>query len=413
MSTPRDAATATVGAGVLNDATDAKGLIEALPATDIRPFAQPLVDFFSDLSNRVVHDRDLARHFPDATAFGYWVRDANVRRLQQRFESLEVTQGGVRVPHGTSFHVAPGNVEALFAYSWAVAALCGNNVVVKTSSRGSGLTDALIAAIDSTVQEHPALADRWRFVTYPRERTEVTRALTSAADLLVFWGGDATVEDLRHMPSQPQSHTVAFPDRESLLLIRSEHYASLEDADRDRIAGRCADDLFTFGQAACSSPRYVVWVGEVDGATTDDLYQRMADHASRLADITATEVMNKRTYLYELAARGAITSSTWELPQWLVVRTTTGAMRSVDHPELGTIVEGRCDSLAGVHRLLRDSDQTVTHVGFDTATLTEWVRSSPPPWPKRLRPAGQAVDFDARWDGMDLLSEFTSLTTID
>lgn len=397
----------------LTDADAAHELLARLPDATLRPFDESLLDFFADLSSHVVGDRELARTFPDATAFGYWSRRSNVERLRQRFAALQELQGGVRVPRGASFHVAPGNVEALFAYSWATAALCGNTSVVKVSSRGTGLSAALAGAIREVLADHPWLKDRWHFVSYPRERREVTTALTSHADLLVFWGGDATVNDLQQMPSRPDSRTVAFPDRESLLVVRTEHYAALDDGARDDVARRCGDDVFSFGQAACSSPRYVVWVGDDPGELSADLYRRVAEHSGRLADITPTEVMNKRTFLYELAAQGDVGEVSWDQPQWLVVRSDARDVRTVEHPALGTIVEVHHAELDGVTSVLDRSDQTVTHVGFTTEELTDWLRRSPGPWPKRLAPAGQAVDFDARWDGMDLLSEFTSLSTVD
>lgn len=400
---------------VLNlvDEQAAHDLVRRLPDATLRPFAPALLAFFADLSAHVLSDRALARSYPDATAFGYWSRRSNVERLQQRFAALEDLQGGVRVPRGSSFHVAPGNVEALFAYSWATAALCGNTSVVKVSSRGTGLADAMVGAIHEVLADHRELDERWHFVSYPRKRTAVTEALTAAVDLRVFWGGDATVSDLRALPARPDSRTVAFPDRESVLLLATSHYEALDDGARDDVARRCADDIFSFGQAACSSPRYVAWVGEDPGVLSQDLYGRIAHHSERLADITPTEVMNKRTFLYELAARGGVGAVAWQQPQWLVVRTDAQDVRAVEHPALGTVVEAHCSDLDEVTKLLHRADQTITHVGFDTEELAAWVRRSPGPWPKRLRPAGQAVDFDARWDGMDLLAEFTSLTTID
>lgn len=408
MSTPLDS-----GVVDLSDAEAAQSLLGRLPAGAMRPFDDRIVAFFGDLSEQLVGSRDLARTFPDATAFGYWLRRSNIERLRRRLIGLEELQGGVRVPRGVSFHVAPGNVEALFAYSWATAALCGNTGVVKVSSRGSGLSSAVTAVIREAIGRHPGLEDRWNFVSYPRERGDVTRTLVAAADLLVFWGGDQTVTELRQLPAQPHAKVVGFPDRESLLVLRTAHYRELDSVRRDEVAERFANDVFSFGQAACSSPRYVVWVGDAPGRLAGDLYGRVASHSERLADITPTEVMNKRTFLYELAASGGVDTVVWEQPQWLVVGTDRETVRTVEHPALGTLVEAHCTDLDQVTGLLRPADQTVIHVGFEPDELESWVRRSGGPWPKRFRPVGQAIDFDARWDGMDLLSEFTSLTTVD
>lgn len=384
----------------------------------IDPFADEVLEFFAELSQRLLRDELVSRRFPDAVAFGYWIRRANLEQLQNRFEEKERLERGIRVPRGLAFHVAPGNVEALFAYSWAVATLSGCSSIVKLSSRRSELSDLLVRVILETAEGYPDLRGRWRFIHYARERRDLTEILTSTADVLAFWGGDQAINELRANPASPAAHVVTFPDRESLLLLRATEYAELDPDRRDALAREAANDVFTFGQAACSSPRYVVWVeddGEDLRELSDDLYERIGQHDQLLADITPTEIMAKRTYMYELAARGELDEAAWPDPQWLIVRASNGlgTIREVGHPTVGTMVEARASRLEEVTELLRDSDQTITYFGFDRDELTEWVRGSRGPWPKRIVPIGQAVDFDARWDGMDLLSEFTSLTTID
>lgn len=416
MSTPPETA-ARDGVEPIASADGARRVLDDVERAPLRrPFADGTLDFLQALSDALLHDRDVTRRFPDAAAFGYWIRRSNVERLRERFATIEREEGGVRVPRGLSFHVAPGNVEALFAYSWTVSALAGCSAVVKLSSRATDLSQHVAATI-ADLTRGSELADAFRFVSYDRGRTELTSAFTRAADVLAFWGGDQAIDDLRRHPIKPSAPVVTFPDRESLLLIRTAAYAAMEDGDRDAFARRAATDVFSFGQAACSSPRFVVWVDDEPADDREslarDLYTRIGANDALLADITPTEIMAKRTYLYEVAARGGVEEVHWTDPQWLVLRPAADDVRAVEHPALGTLVEVRRDRLADVTSVLRGSDQTITYLGFSTEELRDWVAASLGPWPKRLRPVGQAVDFDARWDGMDLLSQFTSLTTVD
>lgn len=417
MSTPLDGVSPEFAIDVIESQAQLDLVLARTRAhRPFEPFAEGVVQFFEDLS-RVLLRSSISKQFPDAAAFGYWIRPGNITRLRERFERKREAEDGIRVPRGLSFHVAPGNVEALFAYSWATATLAGCSSVVKLSSRRSDLSARLAEAVTGTLSSYPELEGRWAFIQYPREREDLTQAMCLAADVLAFWGGDHTVNELRRHPVQPGARVITFPDRESIFALRTASYARLHDADRDALATRLASDIFMFGQAACSSPRYIVWVDDEDVGDTSglarDLYHRIGRDDRWLTDITPTEVMAKRTYAYELAARGTLEEIYWLSPRWMVLKSGSDGLRESRHPALGTLVETRVKDLVSVSDVLRTNDQTVTYFGFDQDELLNWVSQGLGPWPMRLVPAGQAVDFDARWDGMDLLAEFTRIVTVD
>ncbi len=65
----------------------------------------------------------------------------------------------LRFPQGLVFHIAPGNADTVFVYSWALAALAGNRNVVRVSERGGAATEAVLSALaQSLYQADPVVA---------------------------------------------------------------------------------------------------------------------------------------------------------------------------------------------------------------------------------------------------------------
>ena len=362
------------------------------------------------LSRQLLRDADLVRKFPDAAAFGAWIRPRRIRDAAERFTAIESLEGGMRLARGLSLHIAPGNVEALFAYSWAAATLAGCRSVVRVSSRRSGLTEALVSAIHEAATG-VGLAQDWAFVHWENSDDRMLGQFSSAADILVYWGGNETITRLTNAPRRPHARIVAFPDRESLAIISSDAYLALDNEQRDAVAARVSKDLFSFGQAACSSTRFVCWIGANTGGL-DDLLGRIEAVSIVAPTWEPAEVMIRRTYAFATAAREPNPISTDERRGLLVLKTQGAITRQFDHPGLGTIVAMHIESLAGLERILRQTDQTLTYFGFDRNTLRSWLATTQV-HPRRITPIGRAIDFEDRWDGMDLPLEFTELVTID
>lgn len=362
------------------------------------------------LSRVLLRDADLVREFPDAAAFGAWIRPRRIRDAAERFAAIESLEGGVRLARGLSLHIAPGNVEALFAYSWAAATLAGCKSVVRVSSRRSRLTEALVSAIHeaSTDVGH---AQDWKFVYWENSDDRTMGQFSSVADILVYWGGDETITRLTSAPRRPHARILAFPDRESLAIISGDAYLALDNEQRDAVAAKVSKDLLSFGQAACSSTRFVCWIGTSTGGL-DDLLARIEAGAITVPTWEPAEMMRRRTYAFELAAREPGPMLTEERGGLLLLKAKGTVSRQFDHPGLGTIVAVHLDSLTGLETILRQTDQTLTYFGFDRGTLRSWLATTKV-HPRRITPIGRAIDFEDRWDGVDLPLEFTELVTID
>src|ERR1700676_4723378 len=110
----------------------------------------------------------------------------------------------LRFPEGLLFHIAPGNADTVFVYSWALAALAalaGNRNAVRVSERGGAATEAVLSALAQSLdQADPVVAGTQRIVSYDHLDEAATAELSAACDLRVLWGSDQAITDIRRSP---------------------------------------------------------------------------------------------------------------------------------------------------------------------------------------------------------------------
>lgn len=355
---------------------------------------------------------DLARSFPELAALGFFLRPANLRAVLHR---LADPDGELRTPRGAVFHVPPANVDTLFGYSWALSFLAGNANVVRVSDRttaaGTTLLDALGAELAAA---GPAVAASQRFVMFPRGHP-ATAELSAACDLRVIWGSDATVDELRRHRLPPRSRDLTFPDRSSLAVIGARAWVAASPERRRALARGLHDDVFWYDQAACSSPRTLVWVGDEDTvaeAGAQLVAELLAVIAERGTSLDTAMAVHKRVAAYGTAATGVATRIHFEGNELVLLTLAPGAELPRTWLGPGTLARIRIDRAADLARYVRPADQTVVHFGLAGVELDELVRAAAGRGVDRVVPVGEALRFGPVWDGYDLLREFTRLVVV-
>ncbi|WP_434743517.1 acyl-CoA reductase [Micromonospora sp. SH-82] len=399
-------------------AGDPVTVAELLAAVRAAPTDGPLtvgddrvVEFLVAFARRLLRPA-VARRYPELASLGFFLRRGELAAALAR---VAEEPGHLRFPRGLVFHVPPANVDTIFVYSWALAALAGNANVVRISSRSAGAADAVLDALNETLADaHPAVRQTQRMVTYGRDDA-VTGALSAAADLRVIWGGDASVGDLRRHPLAPHARDVTFPDRSSFAVIDVAGWWAADEVRRDALAVGLYNDAYWFDQAACSSPRAVYWVGtvrETPAAQADLLARLRRVLDDRRPEIDPAMAVQKRVATYGLALTGAATGVRFDGNDLATVDLADPADLPRRWLGVGTFPQARVDTLADLAPVVVRRDQTVTHFGFDPAQLVAFARAVGGAGIDRLVPIGDALTFAAVWDGFDLLREFTRITTI-
>lgn len=373
------------------------------------PFDGKLIDFCQALSHEIFADRAAITRWPDLAAFASWIRKKNISKILRRLERAANEASSMIVPRGVSVHIAPSNVEILFAYSWVLSMLSGCRSIVRVSSSRTELTEYLVRKIYDTSMQKSIDLNTF-FISYERSEHLVNEFLVSEADVLVIWGGDETVATFRTFPARPDSIMLTFPDRESLMMMHSERYLALSSDERQKIAELSARDVSLFGQQACSSPRSIIWVGrELAAEASLDLYNRWSQIS--LLTLSASERFERNSFVHLMASQIDI-QSVRDVGSFMICSVRDGVETRLRHPGHGVLLEFQLDKFCDIESVLGEADQTVAYFGFAKEEIMSELKNLNRNWPRRLVPIGATADFDSIWDGIDLPLSFVRFVSI-
>ena len=365
-----------------------------------------------DAVGRALFRDPAARAHPDLVALASWLRRPHLAEV-----AACLGDGSGRVARGLAFHVPPANVDTIAMYSLALSMLAGNRNVVRISSRAGAAMERICAALDTALTPaHMAPVRAGTALLSWDHDSDGTAACSAACDVRLVWGGDETVAALRALPLRPGANDVAFFDRFSLAAIETDAWLTATERERDELARRLYNDSYWFDQQGCSSPRLVVWC-DVDAISvevaSEDLFTRLdAQLRLRGYELPLGAVTSKLAWLAGAAIdRPLRTARTWS-NELSVLRLDT--LRDLDrnHPGGGTFLEASVDCLSDLAQFVSVRDQTLAVYGFDHEELSAFVRAAAGRGVDRIVPLGDALRFEHRWDGFDMLVELTKQVVI-
>ncbi|WP_052341208.1 acyl-CoA reductase [Salinarimonas rosea] len=369
-------------------------------------FAEAVTGFLDDLARLILDDR-ATRAVPDVVAFASWVRRATRARD-------DYPDAAMRVGRGLAFHIAPANVPTMFAYSLAAGLLAGNANVVRLPSRPfpevAHLCDGLSRLLEAPA--HRAMRGYVACVRYPREAVDVTRALSAACDVRVLWGGDATIADIRRAPLRPDASELAFPDRQSIVLVDADAWNA--SARKPALADAFYADVYASDQASCAAPRAVIWLGKGVEEARASFWRCVSEVVAARYDGPALHAVRRLEFAYALLASGRAAAVLGEREP--VTRVWCDALTPDlldDHPGGGVFVEGAVRDLRDVAPLLRRRCQTISHLGVAPDAIAAMIRESGTRGGHRIVPLGRTMVFSLVWDGHDILRALSRRLVIE
>jgi hypothetical protein len=377
------------------------------PVPPAEPFSAELIGFAASFSRAIFQNRAAAA-YPELQALAFWMRKAELVRLQQEFEAA-LTTDVVKSPRGLVFHLPPANVDTIFVYSWLLAVLAGNRNLIRLSQRATPQTELLCSIFQSVLDSSSgeALRANTVMVRYGHDR-EITAAFSALCDVRVIWGGDRTVNLIRAIPLPPHAKEITFSDRSSLAVLNGEAYLDLDDAARQHMAAQFFNDVFWFDQMACSSPRLVVWTNPAAAAQAAPLFlQHLAAELERKKfALPAGAWLEKFDFacraILDMPVRGFSSA-----PGVVMLDLDTMQGLGREHCGHGLLFQAAVEHLTDLAPFLVRQDQTLAHAGFSGDELRALARRLGGRSIDRMVPLGQALQFHRYWDGYDLLEEFT------
>ena len=356
------------------------------------------IALLADVSSRLMRDPE-AKALPDVMSFAFWCRKGHLKKLKEERDDLACSVG-----RGLSFHVAPSNVPVNFAFSWAFALLAGNACVVRVPSKPFPQVQVICRAIEGAMGE--AGDTRSAFVSYPHD-SAATERLSAVADVRVLWGGDATVNRIRAMGSKARCVDVAFADRFSIACFDAAAVEALEDSELASLAEAFYNDTYLMDQNACSSPMTICWINATD-AGKKRFWVAVRSKAAASYYLQGAVVTDKYVQLCRDAIDGRVSGPAGfdgllEVADIDCRQVGEGALSSF-RGKGGYFYQMNISSVGDVLPLLDSSCQTVTYFGCGPEAIRSAVLDAGVTGIDRIVPVGKAMDIDAVWDGMDLLS---------
>ncbi|MGH7515124.1 MAG: acyl-CoA reductase [Gemmatimonadales bacterium] len=394
---------------VLAPPDDEEGLVAFLEATSrvhAEPFAATRIDTLARLSSALLTDHVLRRD-PASVAVAYWLRRAQVTRLAEEHARRVATEPDVvRVPVGRVLHLAPSNVDTLFIYSWALAYLCGNASVVRLSQESGVVVDALVRVIGSVASQDHELRAFNRFVTYGHDDA-ITTGLSAWCAHRVIWGGDETVASIRPLPLPSWASERVFGSKYSFAVIDAARYRAASDDVRAQLASGFFNDLFWFDQMACSSPQVIFWIGEPETAeaTADEFERALQAEVERRRFVPpVSSAVHRRSYAFGVAASTDV-RVVLKHPGFVGVHVHERAALDKEVCGGGLIRHLPVRHLSDVVTFIGEGDQTLTHWGLSRDVLFRFAADAGARGLDRVVPIGEALAFDAVWDGFNLIDD--------
>lgn len=376
---------------------------EHLDDRPMRPYSDEVISFLGGVSSLLLKGPE-ARRWPDAAAFAFWARRANLQRLRDE-AALEPN----RLGRGVVFHVAPANIPVNFAFSCAFGLLAGNANLVRLPSRDFPQAGLMLRAFEAALEDFPAFRDRLAWVRYPAG-DEATERFSLMADARMIWGGDGTVAAIRALPCAPRCVDLVFPDRYSIGLIDGEAVLRASEEELARLAEAFYNDTWLMDQNACSSPQLIVWLHASEGAKA-----RFWDAALGAA--------RRRYDLQPASASDKLVQMCGDAVRLEGLRRASSRTNLLYRAELGelpadlTELRGRCGyfyefdaaDLSDLTGSITAKFQTITYYGLDGAAIQRWVLEAGLRGVDRVVPFGRALDIGVIWDGYDIIRMLSRL----
>ena len=376
------------------------------------PFAAERVAVLSALSQGLLTHSRLRRD-PAGVALGFWLRRANLAAFEADFRT-RIVVGRRVVSTGLVFHVTPGNVDTMFAYSWALSFLAGNANVVRLTTRTSPLVEDLLECLNAVFVAHAESCRGNWFVTYGHDDATTGR-LSAMCDARIVWGGDETVRRLRAVPLNPHASERSFASKRSLSVISANAFLSAEEDGRRQLAERMAADVAPFGQMACSSPHVVYWVGEVEDcrraarAFGTHLERAMA---VKLGDPDFGWAVRRLNFAFGAVADGRADELSHQPHTTRVFSPKANSAELAEPCGAGLLAHTAVDSVTAVPVLLRRHHQTITYFGLMESERDALARDAGRAGVDRVVPVGHALDFGPYWDGYDFWGDLTRVVVV-
>ncbi len=379
------------------------------------PFDAIVCLFLECFSQQIMQSLS-AKRYPDLVTFAFWLRRANLQRLQKQYQDSLL-----RLGLGLVFHVTPGNVPVNSLYSLAFGLLAGNANVVRLPSTFFAQLNLACEILNDLLCQAVFIPLRSRIlcIQYAHDAT-INRRLSDLCDARIVWGGDDTIQSFRQFPIPVRAREIHFADRTSFCVVHADSLLLQDQESLARIAEGFYNDTYLMDQNACSSPHVICWTGSSQALIADAQqyfwnalkvvvlrrYPREPLHGSEKLlqackdAVLLDELDSVDWYDEPLVFRAQLR----QLPiRWVELRGRYGYFYECMADE---------DQLVSILKSVTTRVQTLTCFGYSHDFWRNILLKHRVVGIDRIVSIGSALDMDLVWDGYLLISELSRVVDI-
>lgn len=370
-------------------------------------FDESVITFLNDLSRELMRNSH-SQEYSDVITFAFWIRKGSVLRMKKEFQRED---GRLRLGRGIVFHIAPSNVPVNFAYSLTAGLLTGNANIVRVPMKEFPQVEIICSAFRKVLEQYKELQPYCILVRYERNK-DINDVLSAICDTRIIWGGDETIKELRKSELPPRSTEITFADRYSLAVIDSDVY--METENKRKIAMDFYNDTYLSDQNACTSPRFVAWIGRKKEEAKEIFWRELYQLVEKKYMFQSIQGINKLTSSYLAAVcEPGIKIERYEdnrLFRIRVLKVTNKIMSLKDNS--GYFFEYDCDNVLDLRPLCDDKKcQTIGVYGKQEVLMP--LLLSGIKGVDRVVPIGKTMDFGLVWDGVELVGQMTRAIMVE
>ena len=369
----------------------------------LKPFDDCVCEFLYNLSSELMNSKS-AKEYSDVISFAFWCRKANIENIKKSYVNKEI-----RLGLGNVFHIAPSNVPVNFAFSFVFSLLAGNANIVRIPTKHFPQVTIICDTINKLFEltKYGKIARMTAFVRYDKNE-KISSEYSSRCNGRVIWGGDETIRIVRQNPIPVRSVDVAFADRYSFCIMRSEAVVGASRLLLKKLVRGFYNDTFFIDQNACSSPQLIIWIGNdvVNKQAQELFWNELQEIVTAEYLLPAVRVVDKYVQLCIDAiklADNVVDFCKFENYIYRIQLSSLDSKTDELRGKFGYFFEHSTDGFDCIADIVNSKYQTLTYFGFSKEVLADFLVSKNLSGIDRIVPVGAALDISVVWDGYDLI----------
>jgi len=359
-----------------------------------------IIKFLNQISNSIFKEKK-SKTFPDLVSFAFWCRQSNIIKIKN---SLKENRFG----RGVVLHICPSNVAMNYAYSLVFGLIAGNTNIVRLPSIKFPQVNILNNIIKNQLKKKKFKIFNKRICLINYKKSDyISNKLSMISDARLIWGGDQTIIAFKKYDTKPRVVDLYFANRYSLCLINSKKFNKLKNIQIKELAHKFYIDSYTMSQNACSSPKSLIWSGNIDSKKKELFWNELSKTASNKFDfdinLSNKKILNLNRIVLNKNITGKVEFKKFNLVRIKYKKNQIPKNLESLQPNLGTFFEFEISTNSILKKFISSRTQSLTYFGYSNFELLDLIKKNNLLGIDRMIKIGNAFEMSHIWDGTNII----------